>query len=599
MKLARRLFFGALVLAASIAWGPTEVCAQGSLAPPGAPAPTMRALHEIETRTPVQSLSGDGSAQFVIAVPGAYYLTGDISGVSAKSAIAINADGVTLDLCGHILTGVTGALRGIEFRGVRTGFTIRNGVIRNFDGGGVSSNGGAVTNGRIAWLTVLSCSPGIAFGSGPADGVAVSECTVTGGTASGISLTTARGLVERCAVSGLSGSAAVIGIMAQAVNGCTVTNIAATGSAAAQGIACAEASQCAVSGVTNSGSGPASGIAGSMVTNCDVQSISSSAAAAIGIDARSAADCTVATISVSAGSSSCSGINSTAVHACRVTAIGTTAGAAGTPVGISATTVSGCTVTSVGNAASVGAPVGIAANNVQHCSVQTIGSSSSTVGATGVSTNSAGHIFVNGVSAGTSGDAFGISASEASHCYVQSVTLAGGSGSATGIAGEVIGDSRVNNVFAISSGASAGLSSYRICRNCSVSVVGNTGSGPAYGAFTFNAGRTENVTVQGSAIKVGISVESDQTVIGCTISQAITGIAATSTRNIIDGNNIGFSTTAISVLSGANTASALIVRNQIRNSTTKILSDAPCQVGPLVSATGAIASTSPWANFSD
>jgi hypothetical protein len=118
--------------------------------------------------------------------------------------------------------------------------------------------------------------------------------------------------------------------------------------------------------------------------------------------------------------------------------------------------------------------------------------------------------------------------------------------------------------------------------------------------LTDEIGRTEAVTVAPGTFDVGIEVASGQTVTGCTTGTAITGIRATGTRNVIDGNNIvGASTTGISVTSGSNTASALVVRNQVRNCVTNILADPPSQVGPAVSATGTIASTNPWANFTD
>jgi hypothetical protein len=37
----------------------------------------------------------------------------------------------------------------------------------------------------------------------------------------------------------------------------------------------------------------------------------------------------------------------------------------------------------------------------------------------------------------------------------------------------------------------------------------------------------------------------------------------------------------------------------VRNCTTDFQLDPPCQSGPVVSAVGVIASTNPWANFTD
>ena len=65
-------------------------------------------------RTPVQSLPGSPTAQFLIAAPGSYYLTGPIAGTTGKSAIEIAARDVTLDLSGFSLTGIPGALDGIR-----------------------------------------------------------------------------------------------------------------------------------------------------------------------------------------------------------------------------------------------------------------------------------------------------------------------------------------------------------------------------------------------------------------------------------------------------------------------------------------------------
>jgi hypothetical protein len=50
------------------------IFAQGPLTPPGAPAPTMKTLVQVEPRTPVSSLP------FSITEPGSYYLTTSLTG---------------------------------------------------------------------------------------------------------------------------------------------------------------------------------------------------------------------------------------------------------------------------------------------------------------------------------------------------------------------------------------------------------------------------------------------------------------------------------------------------------------------------------------
>src|ERR1039458_10105715 len=62
-----KLFLLALLSAFSLQ--PLVLRAQGSLAPPGAPAPTMKTLDQIEARTPVDATHtpGDSGDLFVIA----------------------------------------------------------------------------------------------------------------------------------------------------------------------------------------------------------------------------------------------------------------------------------------------------------------------------------------------------------------------------------------------------------------------------------------------------------------------------------------------------------------------------------------------------
>ena len=66
-----------------------RVAAQGSLTPPGAPAPTMKTLEQVEPRTPI------GNGRYTITKSGSYYLTENSTG-----KITIRANNVTLDLMG-------------------------------------------------------------------------------------------------------------------------------------------------------------------------------------------------------------------------------------------------------------------------------------------------------------------------------------------------------------------------------------------------------------------------------------------------------------------------------------------------------------------
>src|SRR4029079_14214982 len=80
----------------------SALLAQGPLTPPGAPAPTMKTLDEVEPRIAVNSTNTPGDADSLdkITQPGSYYLTGNITGVFGKMGIEIAANGVTIDLMG-------------------------------------------------------------------------------------------------------------------------------------------------------------------------------------------------------------------------------------------------------------------------------------------------------------------------------------------------------------------------------------------------------------------------------------------------------------------------------------------------------------------
>src|SRR5258706_11097893 len=75
----------------------SDCFAQGSLAPRGAPAPTMKTLDQVKAGTPI------GSAPFTITNSGNYYLSQNLT-VSSGNAITIDANGVTLDLNGFTIS---------------------------------------------------------------------------------------------------------------------------------------------------------------------------------------------------------------------------------------------------------------------------------------------------------------------------------------------------------------------------------------------------------------------------------------------------------------------------------------------------------------
>ena len=145
------------------------VFAQGSLTPPGAPAPTMKTLQQVEPRTPISS------APYTISSPGSYYLTTNLVGTSGNNGITISSSHVVLDMEGFALTGVPGSLSGIPIGATCTNVTVRNGSISGWGGAGVNSAGQGVL------LEQLHASGNTSYGLATASGSIVDCTTVYNG----------------------------------------------------------------------------------------------------------------------------------------------------------------------------------------------------------------------------------------------------------------------------------------------------------------------------------------------------------------------------------------------------------------------------------
>lgn len=156
----------------------------GSLTPPAGPiAPTMKSLMQVEPRIEVSATNtpGDADSLFRITAPGSYYLTGNIIGVAGKHGVEIAAHGVTVDLNGFDLVGVSGSLDGVTTSVILLrNIAVVKGSVRNWGDEGVDLGTFGGQNGRVEGVN--------ANGNGKSGILAGSFCTVSNCVASNNSI---------------------------------------------------------------------------------------------------------------------------------------------------------------------------------------------------------------------------------------------------------------------------------------------------------------------------------------------------------------------------------------------------------------------------
>jgi hypothetical protein len=306
-----RLITFLLVLLSTISYQPSAF-SQGSLTPPGAPAPTFKTLQQIEPRidlqnAPASAVTTDANYHFIINQPGSYYLSANL-GVTKTNGIQINAEGVTLDLNGFQISRASGSGgTGIQIPATSHRASVRSGSIKGFDNGinslfagargcafrdlavSACAGNGILTGGGAVLESCRAHDNSGNYGISASEGSSLTNCTASNNTViSGISAGQGSSLTN-CTASNNTGFAGISTATVSSLTNCTAyNNTADYGIHAGPGCSLANCSAYANSSAasTSAGIGTAPGCT---ITHCtsssNLSTASASTSTGMGIDA--------------------------------------------------------------------------------------------------------------------------------------------------------------------------------------------------------------------------------------------------------------------------------------------------------------------------
>ena len=304
---ARLYIFVAALLLSTINSQLSTCFAQGSLTPPGAPAPTMKSLDEVEPRINIQRtinpLPNDANYHYIISTPGSYYLSSNLD-VTKPNGIHITVAGVTVDLNGFQISRSSGSGGdGITIDPTADRCTVKNGSVAGFTSGVqcVQSLGTIARAGSFLQLSVAGClNTGIKAGHAwQVDGckfhnnlngglLTGNGCTITNCTAMqnlGPGITASDGCtLNNCTAFSNQGTYAISANLGSTLNNCTARANISTSSVAAAILVNdgSTLSNCTVYG--NQCTWGIYAISGCTLTNCSATSNHSSESVSAGIN---------------------------------------------------------------------------------------------------------------------------------------------------------------------------------------------------------------------------------------------------------------------------------------------------------------------------